>query len=47
MDVVEPGIVAGMVLAWFQVLSPLSNNGDAMASVGAALLALVSVLVAP
>ena len=43
----DPGIVAGMLDAWFQVLSPLSSNGEAIASLGAFLAALVSVFVAP
>ena len=44
---VDPGCVVGIELAWFHVLSPLNSKGDAMASLGAALLALVSVFVAP
>jgi hypothetical protein len=43
----DPGSTAGMLAAAFHVLSPLSSNGEAMASLGASLLALVSVLVAP
>ena len=43
----DPGCVPGMLLASVQTLSPRNNHGDAMASLGAFLAALVSVLVAP
>ena len=41
------GLTLGILPDCCQTLSPLINNGDGIASLGASLLALVSVLVAP
>ena len=43
----EPGITDGMSPAWFHTKSPRNSKGETIASFGAFLFALVSVLVAP